>query len=69
MGDVIDFKRVDLLPFPNMKEINRRLYLVKMRVDLSQEDYLEFLEACLDKKFYMQSERDIRDLVDGYYKT
>lgn len=44
-------------------------YLHRMRSKLSKEDYLEFLESCLHPGIYHVAEEDIKNLVDGYFKS
>jgi len=34
---------------------------------LSTEDYLEFIEACVDIKFYNEVDDEIADMVDFFY--
>ncbi len=42
-------------------------FLSKIKNTLSDEDYVDFLEAFADPKFYETADQDIKDLVDSYY--
>jgi hypothetical protein len=42
-------------------------FLTILKNTLSDEDYLDFLEASLDNRCYESVDEDIKDLVDSFY--
>ena len=62
----IDFKQKSKI---NMKipEKNTWDYIDEMQKKLSQEDYIDFLEASLDLNRYNEVDDDIKMLVDSYF--
>jgi hypothetical protein len=69
MAEIIQFAdykkkgKIDMIvPF------NRNVsFFTMVQETLSQEDYLEFLEASLDAQRYQEVDQEIRDLVDAFY--
>ncbi len=41
--------------------------LIYLEKNLSEEDYLDFLEALVDIHIYNDADEDIKDLVDAFY--
>jgi len=77
---VIDFGENETNPLhfciPNEKKIELKVpskttlegeYLSFCRGVLCDDDYLDFLEACVDLYAYNNAEKDIQELVDCFY--
>ncbi len=45
-------------------QLSRLMYL---KEELTEEDYLDFLEAALDVDHYNIADEDIRNIVDGFF--
>ena len=64
MGDVINFaKRGE---FTTLYASEKQNFIEEVRSVLSEEDWLEFLEALVQQNVYRDTDDDIRDLVDQY---
>lgn len=45
----------------------REAFLVKVSIELDEEDFAEFVDACNDPDYYPTVDTEIQDLVDGFF--
>lgn len=62
MTEVLEIQEKDILKF-----MTRKSYQEYLKKNLSEEDFLDFLDAKDNEKFYENSEEDIMDFVDTYF--
>ena len=61
MAEVIDFPKTNvLMPLS---------YLMMARDVLTDDDYLDFLEACTDPEAYKDLDEQMKDIVDAYMNS
>ena len=61
MAEVIDFPKTNvLMPLS---------YLMMARDVLTDDDYLDFLEACTDAEAYNDLDEQMKDIVDAYMNS
>jgi len=66
LESIISF--VDLAVEPSERKGIKHPFLIDMEKQLSEDDYVEFLEACLDFEAYKNADEDIQNLVDAWFK-
>jgi hypothetical protein len=45
----------------------REAFLTRVSIELDEEDFAEFVDACNDPDYYTTVDPDIQDLVDGFF--
>lgn len=45
----------------------REAFLTRVSIELDEEDFAEFVDACNDPDYYPTVDPEIQDLVDGFF--
>ena len=56
----------NVIQFSDYRTIPPLSYLVLVRETLSDEDYQDFLEACIDNESYQNLDNQMKEIVDSY---